>query len=165
MLRFAKQVGTSLAKYYTFTGAAISATDAHALGVVTVLSSPADVSSALTAMIAGENVEKYRSRDLPAQFSELAKICDAENVEKLLSGQPPSGVSPELAARTAKTLGFKGPIALKMANEIIDLQAALTISEGVELELGRLKEIFSTADALEGLSSTLEKRRPSFKRA
>jgi len=165
MLRFAKQVGTSLAKYYTFTGAAISATDAHALGVVTVLTTPADVPRALTAMIGGEKVEKYRSRDLPGQFSEVAKTCDPENVEKLLSGQPLSGVSPELAARTAKTVGFKGPIALKMANEIIDLQAALTIAEGVELELGRLEAVFSTADALEGLSSTLEKRRPSFKRA
>jgi len=37
-----------------------------------------------------------------------------------------------------------------------------TMAEAVEIELGRLSEIFSTADALEGLSS-LGKKRPEFK--
>jgi enoyl-CoA hydratase/3-hydroxyacyl-CoA dehydrogenase len=165
MLRFAKQVGVPLAKYYVFTGAAINATDANALGVVTVLTTPEEIPKALSAMIAGEKVEKYRRREIPAQFSEIEKVCNAENIQKLFSGQPLSGVAPELAARTAKTVGFKGQLALKMANEIIDRQAELTIQEGVELELGRLQEIFSTADALEGLSSSLERRRPSFKNA
>ena len=37
-----------------------------------------------------------------------------------------------------------------------------SIKEAIEIELGRLNEIFSTADALEGLSS-LGRKRPAFK--
>jgi hypothetical protein len=51
---------------------------------------------------------------------------------------------------------------LKVSNEIIDQQAHKSIVEAIEIELGRLNEIFSTADALEGLSS-LGRKRPVFK--
>ena len=81
---------------------------------------------------------------------------------RLLSGQPPQGVSEELAARAAKLIGFKAPLALKISNEIIDRQTDKSIEEAMEIELGRLNEIFSTADALEGLSS-LGRKRPEFK--
>ena len=43
---------------------------------------------------------------------------------------------------------------MKISNEIIDQQAGKSIEEAMEIELGRLNEIFSTADALEGLSSS-----------
>ncbi|MGB5749605.1 MAG: hypothetical protein WBM69_21700, partial [Desulfobacterales bacterium] len=97
-------------------------------------------------------------------FKLLAKICDNENVARLLSGNPPQGVTEELAARTAKIIGFKAPVALKVSNEIIDQQAGKSIEEAMEIELGCLNEIFSTADALEGLSS-LGRKRPEFKGA
>ena len=44
----------------------------------------------------------------------------------------------------------------------IDAQADKSIPEAVEIELGRLEEIFSSADALEGLSS-LGRKRPEYK--
>ena len=69
---------------------------------------------------------------------------------------------PFLAARTAKFIGFKAPIALKLSNEIMDQQVGKSIEDAVEIELGRLNDIFSTADALEGLSS-VGRRRPEFK--
>jgi len=49
-----------------------------------------------------------------------------------------------------------------MANEIIDAQKGKSIPEAVEIELSRLKEIFSTEDALEGLTS-LGRKRPEYK--
>ena len=49
-----------------------------------------------------------------------------------------------------------------MSAEIIDRQAGKSIPDAVEIELAHLNEIFSTADALEGLSS-LGRRRPEFK--
>jgi len=51
-----------------------------------------------------------------------------------------------------------------MANEVTDQQMGKSIEEGIDIELGRLNEIFSTADALEGLSS-LGKKRPEYKGA
>ena len=49
-----------------------------------------------------------------------------------------------------------------MANEIIDAQVGKSIAEAVEVELGRLHEIFNTADALEGLSS-FGRGKPTYK--
>jgi len=92
----------------------------------------------------------------------MAQACTKENVEKLLSGKPPEGVPEEIAAKIAKIVGYKAPLSLKLADEIIDQQMGKTMAEAVEIELGRLSEIFSTADALEGLSSAGRKR-PEFK--
>jgi enoyl-CoA hydratase/3-hydroxyacyl-CoA dehydrogenase len=162
MLRFAKHTSPALAKYYTFTGAPIKAVDAQALGIITRLVQPAEIEAAMAELVSQGKPDKYRARDIPAPFSDYAAMCAAGNVDKLLAGQAPEGVDTALAAKTAKVVGFKAPIALKMANEIIDAQADQSIADGVETELGRLTEIFSTNDALEGLSSAGRKR-PEFK--
>ena len=164
MLRTARMAGPKLAKYYVFTGATISAQDAQELGIVTELVLPAEVDAGIQKLASQGTPDKYRKRDIPDKLKPLAKICDNTNVTRLLSGNPPQGVTEELAARTAKIIGFKAPLALKVSNEIIDQQADKSIEEAIEIELGRLNEIFSTADALEGLSS-LGRKRPEYKGA
>ena len=164
MLRTARMVGPDLAKYYMFTGATISAQDAHALGMVTKLVSPSDVDAAVQELVASGKPDKYREREIPEKFKPFAIACNQDNVTRLLSGKKPEGVSEDLAARAAKIIGFKAPIALKISNEIIDQQIGKSMKDAVEIELGRLNDIFSTADALEGLSS-VGRRRPEFKGA
>ncbi|MGB5424870.1 MAG: hypothetical protein WBN03_22070, partial [Desulfobacterales bacterium] len=85
-------------------------------------------------------------------------------VSHLLAGRPPEGVDQGLAAKTAKIVGYKAPLALKVANEIIDRQIDKPMEEAIEIELGRLQEIFSTADALEGLTS-MGRKRPKYRGA
>jgi enoyl-CoA hydratase/3-hydroxyacyl-CoA dehydrogenase len=162
MLRTARMAGPELAKYYVFTGATISAQDAKELGIATELVSPAEVDVTIKKLASQAMPDKYRRRDIPHRLKSLAMVCNEKNVTRLLSGQSPQGVSEELAARTAKLIGYKAPLALKVSNEIIDRQANTSIEEAMEIELGRLNEIFSTADALEGLSS-LGRKRPAFK--
>jgi enoyl-CoA hydratase/3-hydroxyacyl-CoA dehydrogenase len=94
----------------------------------------------------------------------MAAIGQQENVQRLLAGTPPSGVDDALATKTAKIVGYKAPLALKLTDEIIDAQIGKPMETAVEVELERLAEIFSSADALEGLSS-LGRRRPEFKGA
>ena len=142
----------------------MSAQDAFELGIVTKLVAPSDVDSAIKELIAQGKPEKYREREIPEKFKPYAMACNQENVARLLSGKLPEGVSEELAAKTAKIIGFKAPVALKLANEIIDQQVGKSMEEAVEIELGRLNDIFSTADALEGLSS-LGRKRPEFRGA
>jgi len=55
----------------------------------------------------------------------------------------------------------KAPIALRIASDLIDGGADLPLQEGLALELSRLREVFTTRDAYEGLAS-LGKRAPSF---
>ena len=164
MLRTARMAGPELAKYYVFTGTTISAQDAHELGMITKLVMPAEVDAAIQKLISQEMPNKYKKRDIPDRFKTFARICDKENIARLLSGKPPVGVSEEHAARTAKVIGFKAPLALQISNEIIDQQIGKSMEEAVETELGRLNEIFSTADALEGLSS-LGRKRPEYRGA
>lgn len=164
MLRFARHVGPELTKYYTFMGDMIEAKTAHELGVFTKVVAPSEVPGALKALVQKGNLDKYRQREIPSRFNEIIQAFQKENVEKILAGEPPIGVPEKLASRIVKVCGFKAPLALKIANEIIDQQAGLSIKESVAVELGRLAEMFSTADTLEGLSSAGRKR-PEFKGA
>jgi enoyl-CoA hydratase/3-hydroxyacyl-CoA dehydrogenase len=161
MLRMTRQVGPELAKYFVFTGAPLSAEDAHALGIVTRLVPPAEVPAAIKSQAETARPEKYRQRDLPEKFSALAALFSGDNVASLLEGKAPGDAPGELTQKVTKALGFKAPMALRLADEIIDQQQGLSMTDAVEVELGRLTDIFSTADALEGLS-TVGKSRPQY---
>jgi enoyl-CoA hydratase/3-hydroxyacyl-CoA dehydrogenase len=164
MLRMARHVGPALAKYFAFTGAFISAADAQALGIVTRLVEPMGVDAAVQSLASGAKPDKYRTRDIPEKFKAFAALFGPGSVATLLSGKMAGGANAELAGKVVKTLGYKAPLALRIADEIVDQQAGRPMREAVEIELGRLKDIFSTADALEGLSSA-GRRRPEFKGA
>jgi enoyl-CoA hydratase/3-hydroxyacyl-CoA dehydrogenase len=163
MLRLARFAVPELAKFYVFTGTPISAREAKALGIVTRLSMPADIEETIKKLASEERPAKYQKRDLPETMKPLALVCSQDNVERLLAGNTPEGVPEDLAARVAKFVGYKAPIAVRIANEIIDQQVNMSMKAAIELELDRLKEIFSTEDALLGLSNI--GRRVEFKGA
>ena len=164
MLRMARHVGPALAKYFAFTGTFISAADALALGIVTKLVESAGVDAAIQSLAVAGKPDKFRTRNIPEKFKTFAALFGPGSVATLLSGQIPAGANAELAGKVVKTLGYKAPLALRIADEIVDQQAPLPMRAAVEIELGRLQDIFSTADALEGLSSA-GRRRPEFKGA
>lgn len=164
MARMGRITGPELAKYYVFTGKIINSEDAKALGLVTRLVAPSEVSAAITSQINEGKPDKYRERRLPEKFQPFVAMCTKANVQKLLSGMPPAGATEEQAAKTAKIISTKAPIALKLVNDIIDRQAGKSISEAVDIEMEYLNRIFSTADALEGLS-TMGRKKPDFKGA
>ncbi|MDP2267942.1 MAG: enoyl-CoA hydratase/isomerase family protein, partial [Deltaproteobacteria bacterium] len=162
MLRFTRQIGPELARYFTFTGATITAQDAAELGIVTALVEPGEMDQAVENLLTKGKPDKYRKRDVPVRFQAKAQLCSPENVDQLLAGKQPAGVEVELAARTLKSMSYKAPLAMKLADAIIDQQGGKSIPEAVEIELGSLQKIFSTGDALEGLSS-LGSKKPEFK--
>ena len=59
---------------------------------------------------------------------------------------------------------YTAPIALKTAAELLEIANSndISLTEGLSEELNYLEEIFSTKDALEGLSSLIEGRRPNY---
>jgi enoyl-CoA hydratase/3-hydroxyacyl-CoA dehydrogenase len=120
------------------------------------------VDAAIQALLAAGRPDKYRTRPVPEKFKPFAQLFEKARIPALLSGKTPDGVSADVAGKAAKMLGYKAPVALRIADEIVDRQAGLPMREAVEIELARLKDIFATADALEGLSS-VGKRRPEFK--
>lgn len=162
MLRMALQVGPDLTKYYVFTGDTITAAKAQALGLVTRLVNPADVDQAIQDLVRDGAPDKNRPRDLAHEQLALAQLCAGDNVNTLFAGGAPPAANADVAAKTAKKVSFKAPLALKVANEIIDQQVGQPVPAAIEIELARLNEIFATADALEGLTS-LGRKRPEYK--
>ncbi len=162
MNRLARMVGIDLARYYVFTGAPLNATDLLDLGIARLLDDISQLPSAMARLLADPLPPKYRRRPIPHRFRPLGAACSSENIQRLLEGQVPTGLDSEVDARTARLAGYKAPLALRMAHRIMEAASDKTMTQAVELELAGLQEIFSSADALEGLSS-LGRRRPVFK--
>jgi len=162
MLRMARQIGCQLAKYYTFTGRGLPAQDLYDLGIAIKLVEPAELDKAIKEVCAVPAPDKFRKRQIPARFKEMEDVCSPDNVKLLLSGKKPTGVSDEFAEKTMKTVARKAPLALKVSNELIDGQEKVSIREAIDLELGKMIKIFSTADALTGLSSAGSKEPPVY---
>jgi enoyl-CoA hydratase/carnithine racemase len=56
----------------------------------------------------------------------------------------------------------RAPHALRIADALVFASVEHKLDEGLALELSRLREIFSTRDAREGLTALIEGRRPTF---
>ena len=63
-----------------------------------------------------------------------------------------------------KLISYTAPIALGIAADLLEIANSedISLTEGLSKELSNLERIFSTKDALEGLSSLIEGRRPSY---
>lgn len=153
MVRFAKHIGPELTKYYVFTGRSLKAEEAYQLGIVTELTDTANLEKTIKALAAKGRNDKYCARQIPAAYNDRKAICTGNNVRLLLRGEVPEGVDAAFAAKTSKIIASKAPIALRLANELIDAQCKVSIKEAVGLELNKLYEIFSTKDALAGLQA------------
>lgn len=162
MLRLGRHLGPELAKYYTFTGAAITAAEAQELGIVTRLVDPSATDEEIRKLIRSGRPDKYRPRPLPDRFIPWRTLFGAENTATLLEAKIPSGADETIVSKILKIIGHKAPLALKLVNQIIDRQASASRDEGIEVELDGLSVIFATADALEGISS-LGRKKPEYK--
>ena len=89
------------------------------------------------------------------------------NMPDLMAGKCPDGFDTEdrNVSRQLKSLSRTAPHALSMASTLIDESARTDLTQGLQLELDGLTEIFSTADSLEGLSALIEGRKPTYTNA
>lgn len=163
MIRTQRMIGTELAKYYVFTGAPITASDALDLGLFYSVVAPGEVESSVKQIIEDNDFDKYQNGKISDKFKEIASAFSAENIQAILSEADLHGISQALNDKIKKILNRKSDVALKMANDVMESQIPLTIVDAVEYELDQLDTLFRTADALEGLTSAVEHRKPEFK--
>src|SRR5215211_1383874 len=69
----------------------------------------------------------------------------------------------EEARRLAREIAEKGPVATRLAKESVDRAFETTLTAGLEAERRALYLAFASADAREGLTAFMEKRKPEFK--
>jgi enoyl-CoA hydratase/3-hydroxyacyl-CoA dehydrogenase len=159
--RTTRRIGTGLTKWLVLTGQIITAEEALAIGLIDAVSPLDEIDGAVRTMLAGGPAVERSPGPPPPSYQALAEFFDANDVESIRLGRPDT-LGDERLAKAMKAVGTKAPIALRLAAELIDRGARVSIEEGLQMELAHLKEIFSTKDALTGLLS-IGKGRPEFK--
>ena len=166
--RPARISGIPLARWAVLGGNFMTAQIAYDIGLLTHLVEIASVDKTVKSCSKdGKPANKYLSQptniDSPVVKFALDFYSD-DNLPTLLSGGCPEGYDAEdkTISRQLKNLKYTAPIALSVASELIDITATTSLTEGLQSELAKLTDIFSTRDALEGLSALIEGRRATY---
>ncbi len=157
--RTPRRVGTGLAKWLIYTGQMLPAEQALQIGLVDAVVPYERLDATIADMIA-TGLEERERRATPQSWKPLEKLFSDHPVESLRTGGVE--IADEKLAKAAKKVSFKAPVALRIAEKLLDAAAKTELAAGLTMELDHLREIFSTEDAYEGLSS-LGRRRPEFK--
>jgi len=153
--RTSRFIGKELAKYFIFTGRLISAKEALAIGLVDYLFEPDEIDSKILSLVKEGKMVPDKGKateELPPDWQKLKELFSDKNIDTWLGSKFLDNDDP-LVAKTAEMIESKAPIALKLANQIVDTGYDKPLKEGIKEELVHLNEIFSTKDALIGLTS------------
>jgi enoyl-CoA hydratase / 3-hydroxyacyl-CoA dehydrogenase len=161
--RTTRRVGTALAKWLVLSGQSIGAGEALAIGLIDRIAPPEQLDDAVRACIVNGPIRSRTPIPVPESHRELAAFFGGIAAADLgnLSGD---AIEDPRTASAVRRMRGHAPIAMRLALDLIDRGETLSIEEGLALELSHLEEIFSTADAREGLSS-VGRRAPVFKGA
>lgn len=161
--RTTRYLGKELAKYLIFTGKVLDARTAASIGLVEYLLPTEEIDKKVSELVnSGKILRKSMKKEveLPEDFQKIKSYFSDTNIQNILSG---NGDLNEVEQKISKTISYKAPLAIKLANKVIDEGSQLDLKKGLEVELFHLREIFSTQDALEGLNSVIVRKRPEFK--
>ncbi|TAH37204.1 MAG: 3-hydroxyacyl-CoA dehydrogenase/enoyl-CoA hydratase family protein [Planctomycetota bacterium] len=161
--RLPRRVGLPLAKYLVYTGQILGADQALAIGLCDQLATFSLLDAACEALAErGPAVPRSAPRaPRDPSWKPVWDFFDRYSVDQILSGQGDTGGNAQLE-RAVKRMREKSSLALRLSERLFDEGCDLPLEEGLDLELAHLQEIFSSPDALEGLSSLIEGRKPAF---
>lgn len=160
--RSARRVGVPLARWLVLTGDTVDAKTGKAIGLVDDVVDAAELDAACRkrALSGQTRAEAAPPQKAPAGFEAAWRAWTWTSLYDLQRGLASMGE--EKLSKSAKKVGFKAPLALQAADELIKMAASSSLADGLAAETAGLTSIFSSKDAWEGLS-TLGVRRPSFR--
>jgi len=143
--RCSRKVGKPLSKYLIHTGKMLSARDAQEIGLVDRIID----ANEMVALFAGTlPVPENRAVELTSKWKHLEQFFRDNAITNVMAHNfNTEGMQTEDAEKIYKTLRRKAPIAITIADKLIEE------AKGCDSELKYLDLIFSTSDALVGLSS------------
>jgi len=166
--RATRVCGIEAARFAVLAGNFIDAPTARALGFITHLVNPTEVSDTVSMVASsGKPDDKYPGRpsDPSHPVSRMSKVFYSDtNMGAILSGKVPEGFDPEdkNVSRQLKSISRAAPVAVRLASDLLDKALSTDLAAGLQLELDALDEIFATQDACEGLTALVEGRRPEY---
>ena len=166
--RATRVCGIEAARFAVLAGNFIDAPTARALGFITHLVNPTEVSDTVSMVASsGKPDDKYPGRpsDPSHPVSRMSKVFYSDtNIGAILSGKVPEGFDPEdkNVSRQLKSISRAAPVAVRLASDLLDKALSTDLAAGLQLELDALDEIFATQDACEGLTALVEGRRPEY---
>ena len=162
--------GIESARYAILAGNFLDAETASALGIITHLVEASDIPNIITEIsLKGKPENKYpaepKDKNHPVSLFAM-KFYKNENMSEIMSGKIPGDFEEDnkKVIRQMKSLSFTAPIALEIANQLLNdaVSTGDDLDRGLNLELAQLNTIFESKDALEGLSALIEGRRPKY---
>jgi enoyl-CoA hydratase/3-hydroxyacyl-CoA dehydrogenase len=154
-----RRIGVGLTRWLVFTGQSLGPDEALAIGFIDKVVPHEELDAACRAAIA-EGIKPRTRPALGAKHQALEAFFAGNDAETLRQGKADTQ-GDEALGKAMKRVGFKAPIALRLSGKLIESGEKVTLDQGLAMELDHLVEIFSTKDALEGLS-TLGKKAPVF---
>ncbi|MDD5306114.1 MAG: 3-hydroxyacyl-CoA dehydrogenase NAD-binding domain-containing protein [Deltaproteobacteria bacterium] len=162
--RLVHRCGIGAARYLVMSGDILPAAKAAAIGLVDVVA-PAGTSMSVVKQLLAEK----RVKAGPGPSGLAKPTADKARYEKIFTDAGTAALmdgsfapADKEGEKLKKKIAGKAPIALRMANELMQKALSLPVEKGVEEELASLPRIFSTEDARAGLGS-VGKGRPEFK--
>ena len=162
--------GIESARYAILAGNFLDAETASALGIITHLVEASDIPNIITEIsLKGKPENKYpaepKDKNHPVSLFAM-KFYKNENMSEIMLGKIPGDFEEDnkKVIRQMKSLSFTAPIALEIANQLLNdsVSTGDDLDRGLNLELAQLNTIFESKDALEGLSALIEGRRPKY---
>ena len=143
--RSSRRIGKGLSKFLIYTGKMLSGAEAEEIGLV---DKAITWDEAFEILAGNTPVPAIGKKNLNEKWKKISGFFENNSLGNILEKKfNDHTLSQEEAEKIAKTISFKAPIALKIADKLIEE------SKGCESELTHLNEIFSTSDALLGLTS------------
>ena len=147
--RTPRRIGVGLAKWMILTAKTIQGPEAHAIGLVDELAEPDQLEAAAIRSARQEITTRDRVR-LSDDHARLERFFLDHRLDDILAGEISD--SPPEIQRAVAAVRRNAPIALRLAEWLIDEGSKLQLEDGLELEQEYLPDIFSTEDALTGLN-------------
>ncbi len=151
--RTPRRVGPALAKYLVLTGRVLGGKTLVEAGLADYFFPSSEVDDKIKELVASGQVVTKDQKEPPTHVGQLAELAglfqEPGAYRKLIDGAVPG----ENAAKIGKILAAKAPVALSLADRLIDDGLNKDLDSALATELANLHTIFKTEDALLGLSN------------
>ena len=144
--RTAIRVGKGLAKYLVLTGQMVNAQQALEMGLVDKIIQADEVADYILGL---KQTPEQSEIDLSEKWKNIACLFGSNSYKEIMDGKDliTNSIPEADLQKIVKAMRFKAPVAMDFAEELIDR------GRGTDSELEKLTEIFTTKDALLGLTS------------